>query len=101
MPPAVIAQLILLVNVEPSILTFTNKHGRDIGDNPLDFEPSGDDDYYVVEHLTGEFPGVVPALEDNAVLPGVDTEFDAKPRGVEIDSNYAPLESDEVNGHGQ
>jgi hypothetical protein len=78
-----------------------DRHGREIGDNPQDFEPSVDDNDSIVEHLTDEFPGVVPAPEDDAVLPGVDTDFDAKPTGVELDSNYAPQESDEVNGLGQ
>jgi hypothetical protein len=101
MPPTVIAQVSLLGNVEPSILTFTDRCGREIGYNPQDFEPSGDDDDSVVEHLTDEFPGVVPAPEEDAVLPGVDTDFDADPTGVETDSNYDPQESDEVNGLGQ
>jgi hypothetical protein len=87
MPPAVIAQVNLLGNVEPYILTFTNQRGREIGDNPQVFESSGDDDDSVVKHLTDEIPGVVPAPEDDAVLPGVDTDFDAEPTGVEVDSN--------------
>ncbi len=81
-------------------MTFTDQRGWEIGDNPQDFEPSGDDDDSVVKHLTDEFPGVVPAPEDDAVLPGVDTEFDAEPTGVEVDSDYAPQESAEVNGLG-
>jgi hypothetical protein len=101
MSPAVIARVNLLGNVEPSVLTFTNWHGWEIGDNPQGFEPSGDDDNSVVEHLTDEFPGVVPMPEDDVVLPGVDTHFDAKPTGVKVDSNYAPQESAEVNGLGQ
>ncbi len=90
MPPAVIARVNLLGNVEPSILTFTNRCGREIGDNPQDFELSGDDDDSVAKHITDAFPGVVPAPEDDAVLPGVNTDFDAEPTGVEVDSNYAP-----------
>ena len=41
---------------------------------------------------------MVPAPEDDAVLPGVNTDFDAEPTGVEVDSNYASQESYEVNG---
>ncbi len=82
-------------------MTFTNWRGWEIGDNPQDFEPSGDDDNSVVKHLTDEFPGVAPAPEDDAVLSGVATEFDAKPTGVEVGSNYTRQESDEVNGLGQ
>jgi hypothetical protein len=101
MPPAVIAQVNQLGNIEPSILTFTNRHGQKIGDHPQDFEPRRDDDDSVVEHLTDEIPVVVPAPEDDAELPGVDTDFDAKPIGVEVESNYAPPELAEVNGLGQ
>ncbi len=71
-------------------MTFTDWHGLEIGDNPQGFEPSGDDDDSVVKHLTDEFPGVVAAPEDDTALPGVDTDFDAKPTGVEVNSNYAP-----------
>ncbi len=101
MLPAVINQVNLLGNVEPSILTFINWRCREIGENPQHFEPSGDDDNSVVKQLKDEFPGVVPAPEDDDVLPGVDKDFDAKPIGVEVDSNCAPQESDEVNGLGQ
>ncbi len=41
---------------------------------------------------------MAPAPEDDDVLPGVDTDFDAKPTGLEVDSNYALQESDEING---
>ncbi len=79
-------------------MTFANRHGREIGDHPQDFKPCGDDDDFVVEHLTCEFPGVVPAPEDDAALPGVDTDFDAEPTGVDVDSDYVPQEVAEVNG---
>ena len=46
-------------------------------------------------------PGVDPTPEDDAVLPGVDMDFDAKPTGVEVDSDYAPQEFTEINGLGQ
>jgi hypothetical protein len=88
-------------NVEPSILTFTNWRGWQIGDHPQDFEPSGDDDDSVVKHLTDEHPGVVPAPENKAELPGVDTDFDAEPTGVEVDSDHVPQELVEVDGLGQ
>ncbi len=101
MPPTVIAQVNLLGDVELFILTFTDRLGREIGDNPQDFEPSGDDDYSVVEHLTDEFPGVAPVPEDDAVLPGVDTDFDAETTGVEVDSSHAPQDSAEINILGQ
>jgi len=44
---------------------------------------------------------VDPTPEDDAELPGVDTDFDAKPTGVEVDSDYVPQELTEVDGLGQ
>jgi hypothetical protein len=81
-------------------LTFTNLCGWEISDKPQDFEPNEYDDNSVVKQLTDKFPGVVPVPEDDDVLPGVDTDFDAMPT-VEVDSNYAPQESGEVNGLGE
>ncbi len=101
LPPAVIAQVNLLGNIEPSILPFTNQGGREIGDHTQDFEPSGDDDDSVVEHLTDEILGVVPAPEDDAELPGVDTDFNAEPTGMELDIDYVLQELSEVNGLGK
>jgi hypothetical protein len=73
-PPTVIDHVNLLGKNEPSILTFTNRHGQDIGDIAQDFEPRADeDDDSVVAH-------------PNDDLPGVDTDFDAKPTGVEVDT---------------
>ncbi len=73
-PPAVIDRVNLLGKNEPSILTFTNRHGQDIGDIAQDFEPCADeDDNSFVAHPNDE-------------LPGVDTDFDAKPTGVEVDT---------------
>ncbi len=42
-----------------------------------------------------------PTLEDAAELPRVDMDFDAKPTGVEVDSDYVPQELTEVDGLGQ
>jgi len=44
---------------------------------------------------------VDPTPEDDAELPGVDTDFDAEPTGVEMDSDYVPQELIEVDGLGQ
>jgi hypothetical protein len=87
MPPA-IAQVNLFGINEPSILTFTNWHGREIGDHPQDYEPSGNDDDSVVELISDVIPGVDPTPEDDVELPGVDTDFNAKPTGVGVDSDY-------------
>ncbi len=92
MPPAVIARVNLCGKNEPSILTFTNWHGREIGDHPQDVEPSGNDDNSVVNLILDVIPGVDPTPDEDAELPGVDTGFDAKPTGVEVDSDYVSQE---------
>jgi len=52
--------------------------------------------------ISDVIPGVDPTPEDDAELPGVDTDFDADPTGVEVvDSDYVPQELTEVNGLGQ
>jgi hypothetical protein len=92
MQPAVIAGVNLFGKDEPFILTFTDRHGREIGDHPQDYEPSGNDDNSVVELISDVIPGVDPTPEDDAELPGVDTDYDAEPTGVEVDSDYVPQE---------
>ena len=101
MPPAVIVQVNLFGKSEPSILTFTDRHGWAIGDHPHDYEPSGNDDDSVVELISDVIPGVDTTPEDDAELPGVDTDFDAEPTGVEVDSDYVPQELTKGNGLGQ
>jgi hypothetical protein len=84
-PPTVIDHVNLLGINEPSILTFTNWHGQDIGDLAQDFEPCADeDDNSFVAHPNDALPGVDVHLGDTE-LPGVDRDFDAKPTGVEVD----------------
>jgi hypothetical protein len=102
MPPAVIARVNLFGKNEPSILTFTNRHGRKIGDHSQGYyEPSGIDDNSVVRLILDEIPGVDPAPEDDVELPGEDMDFDAETTGVEVDSDYVPQELTKVNGLGQ
>jgi hypothetical protein len=67
--------LIYLVKNEPSILTFTNRHGREIGDHPQDYEPSGNDEDSVVELILDVIPGVDPTPEDDAEFPRVATDM--------------------------
>jgi hypothetical protein len=81
-------------------LTFTDQRGWEIADNPQNFEPSGDDNDSVVEHLTGEFPGVVSAPEDDDVLPGVDMDFDAKPTGRRWTATMLPRSLTRLMGLG-
>ncbi len=78
MPPAVIARVTLIGKAEPSILTFTDWQGHEIGDYPQDFDPAGDDDDDSASELILDvIPGVDPAPKDDAELPGVDMDFDA------------------------
>ncbi len=75
--PTVIDCVNLLGKNEPSILTFTNRHGQDIGDLAQDFEPCADeDDNSFVAHPSDKLPGV-DVQSGDAELPGVDTDFDA------------------------
>jgi hypothetical protein len=100
-PPAVIDRVNLLGKNEPSILTFTNWHGQDIGDLAQDFEPRVDeDDNSFVAHPNDELPGV-EVQSDDAELPGVDTDFDAEPTGLEVDTEAygnVPQEKNKVYG---
>ncbi len=66
MPPDVIARVNLFGKNEPSILTFTNRHGREIGDHLQDYEPSGNEDDSVVGLILDVIPGVDPTPEDDA-----------------------------------
>jgi len=75
-------------------LNFPERHGREIGDHPQDFEPSRDDNNAsCTRHGRNSL--------DDVELPGVDTDFDDEPTGVEVDSAYVPQELTEVNGLGQ
>jgi hypothetical protein len=84
--PAVIDCVNLLGINEPSILTFTNRQGQDIGDLAQDFESRADeDDNSFVAHPNDELTGVDVHLGDDQ-LPGVDTDFDTNPTEVEVDT---------------
>ncbi len=102
--PAVIDCVNLLGKNEPCILTFTNRHGQDIGDLAQDFEPCADEDNdSFVAHPNDELP-VVDLQSGDAELPGVDTDFDAKPTGVEVDTEAygnVPQDKNKVYGLGQ
>jgi hypothetical protein len=52
---------------EPSILTFTNRHGQDIDDNPQDADLDGNEDLEsIIAHPTGH-TGVYPVVEGNDI----------------------------------
>jgi hypothetical protein len=79
-PPAVIDCVNLLGKNEPSILTFTNWHGQDIGDLAQDFEPCADeDDNSFVAHPNDKIPGV-DVQSGDAELPGVDMDLMPSPQ---------------------
>ncbi len=92
MPPAVIARVNLLGKAEPSILTFTDRHGHEIGDYTQD-EHTADEDGLVVEydHIDDVLP--VISLQDDNQIPGVHKEPPAKPTGVEVDPEKVPQET--------
>jgi hypothetical protein len=79
MPPAVTAQVNLLGKAKPSIFTFTDRHGREIGDYPRDPEPVEDDDALIVDY----FDDVLPAVDaqDDTDIPGVVTKHAAHMSG--------------------
>jgi hypothetical protein len=65
-------------------LTFTNRHGQDIGDNPQDTDLDGNEDLEsVIVHHTGN-TGVYPVVDDNH-FTGVDPDFAVEPTGVDIE----------------
>ncbi len=103
-PPAVIDRVNLLGINESSILTFTNRHGQDIGDFAQDFEPHADeDDDSFVAHPNDKLTGVDVHSGDDE-LPEVDTDFDTKPTEVEVDTEAygdVPQEQNKVYGLGQ
>ncbi len=103
-PPAEIDCVNVFGINEPSILTFTNRHGQDIGDLAQDFEPCADeDDNSFVAHPNDKLPGV-DVHSGDAELPRVDMDFDAKPTGVEVDTEAygdVPQEQNKVYGLGQ
>jgi hypothetical protein len=77
MPPAVIARVNLLRKAEPSILTFTDQHGHEIGDYPREPKPIEDDDDPVMEYIDDAIP-VIDA-QDGPETPGVCAEPTGKP----------------------
>jgi hypothetical protein len=100
-PPAVIDRVNLIEKNEPSILTFTNHHGQVIGNLAQDFEPHADEDYdSFVAHPIDKLPGV-DLHSGDAELPEVDTDFDAKPTGVEVDTEaYRDVPQEQNNVYG-
>jgi hypothetical protein len=99
MPPAVIARVNLLGKVEPSILTFTDRHGREIGDYPREPKHIEDDDDPVMENIDDAIPAI-DAQDDPEIL-GVwaeptgepTSEPIVEPTGVEMEMDSDPQET--------
>ncbi len=88
MPPAVIDHVNLLGQRKPAMLTFTNWHGQDIGDNnPQDANSVGilNDDSIII-HPAVKIPGVDTTMDPAETL-GVDPDFDVEPTGVDMDTD--------------
>jgi hypothetical protein len=65
MPDVVIARVNALGSDQPRQMTFTDRHGRLIGDIEI---PRVDSDEEQEDH----FPGVAPVIDDDIEIPGVD-----------------------------
>jgi hypothetical protein len=65
MPDVVIARVNALGSDQPCQMTFTDRHGRLIGDIEI---PGVDSD----EDQEDQFPGVAPVIDDDIEIPGVD-----------------------------
>ncbi len=78
LPPAVIARVNVLGEAEPSILTFTDRHGREIGDYPQE-DPVADEDDSVVAYDYFDEP------QANSEITGVDNVPSTEPTGVEME----------------
>jgi hypothetical protein len=91
MPSSVIDCVNFIGRRVPSILTFTNRHGQDIGENPQDADLDGNDD---LESVVADPTGNTGVFDGNNIA-GVDQDFDVEPTGVDIDKAfeaYVPLE---------
>jgi hypothetical protein len=91
MPSSVIDCVNFIGWREPSILTFTNRHGQDIGENPQDTGLDGIED---LESVVADPTGNTGVFDGNNIA-GVDQDFAVEPTGVDIDEAfeaYVPLE---------
>jgi hypothetical protein len=91
MPSSVIDRVNFIGRHEPSILTFTNRHGQDIGENPQDTDLDGNED---LESVVADPIGNTGEFDGNNIT-GVDQDFAVEPTGVDIDKAfkaYVPLE---------
>ncbi len=87
MPPAVIARVNVLGKAEPSILTFTDRQGREVGDYLPDVPVVDDDGSDVVYGYIDDF---LVKLQNDNDTPGVPEESPVEPTGVEVDPEHVP-----------
>ncbi len=107
MPKAVIDRVNQIGKNRPSILTFTNRHGKDIGDTTQDFYPEKNDDKPLNDEITGveQINDKLTGMDLDGEPTGVD--FNAKPTGVEAEADHgevhepSPQADHEDNGLGQ
>ncbi len=92
MPETVINRVNQIGKDEPSILTFTNRHGDKIGDTTQDFDPGED-----IDEITGvdkEITGVEQINElptemtDDFIDEPTLVDFDPESTGVEVETNH-------------
>ena len=83
MPELVIARVNALGKDEPELFTFTDRHGRLVGD--ADTTGVSDDSEPVDDDV--EFPGVEPVIDDNIEIPGVDGEEGSEDPAPQIEIN--------------
>ena len=93
MPAVVIERVNQIGKNEPSILTFTNRHGQEIGDTTQDFDPGVDDDTGL-EPLADVITGV-EQTNDNGEYTGVvestGVDFGTEPTGVEVEADHGDV----------
>ncbi len=82
----------MLGKAEPSIFSFTDRHGREIGDYSQDVPVVDDDGSVVVYDYVGDVLPVVESQDDNEI-PGVPEESPVEPTGVEVDPEHVPNET--------
>jgi hypothetical protein len=94
MPPTVIDCIDLLGQLEPTMLTFTNRHGQDVGDNNPQDADSVEilDDNSIIIHPAVEIPGN-DMTTDHAETAGVDPDFDVDPTGMDMNTNVLAMDT--------
>jgi len=102
MPDLVIARVNELGSDQPEMLTFTDRHGRPIGDHELPDVASDEDDDTQLPGVDAPLPGVDPVIDDDIEITGVDDVVapETTPTTVEIDDDLdfpdndpAPIEA--------